>query len=132
MASKKPIKPRKAGRQSQISEDFLTLLLDEVQAARAELAALRSLVEKKIMPSVQDLTDKLTALQTAVDAAEQRADDRDAALTQKLADLQAAFDALQASGASIPQATIDSVQASIDDLNAFAAAAPETIVPPAP
>jgi len=126
MASKKKARRSTSAR---ISEDFLTLILDEVQAARAEIAALNT-QGARIMATVAELTQKLTDLQTAIDAAEQRADDRDAALVQKLADLQAAFDALQASGVVIPQATLDSVQASIDDLNAFAAAAPETVVPP--
>jgi uncharacterized protein YlxW (UPF0749 family) len=123
MAAKKPIKPIKPikpGKQGQISEDFLTLLLDEVQAARAEIAELKT-QGAHIMATFQEQLDKL---QTSVDAAEQRADDRDAALTQKLADLQAAFDALKASGAAPTEAQLAQMQASIDDLDAFATTPP--------
>lgn len=81
------------------------------------------------MATVAELTAQLARLQTSVDAAEQRADDRDAAVQAKLDALQAAYDALVAAGADIPQAQMDALQTAIDDLDQFATTPP--ITPPA-
>jgi hypothetical protein len=70
-------------------------------------------------------------LQKSVDAAEQRADDRDAALQAKLDALQAAFDALVAGGGGGTPAQQAQLQAAIDDLDAFATTPPIVPIPPA-
>ena len=120
-----PPKPKK-GKPDPLDEARFTLLLKEVQAARREIAALHK-QGKTIMATVAELNQKIADLQAAIDAAEARADARDAALAHALADLQAAFDALKAAGADIPQASIDAVDASIADLNAFAVPTPPIV-----
>ena len=120
-----PSKPKK-GKPDPLDEARFTLLLKEVQAARREIAALHK-QGKTIMAT---FSEQLAQLQKSVDAAEQRADDRDAALTKKLADLQAAFDALVAGGGVTPEQQA-ALQAAIDDLDAFAVTPPIVPIPPA-
>ena len=124
-----PTAKLKKGKPDPLDEARFTLLLKEVQAARREIAALHK-QGKTIMTT---FSEQLAQLQKSVDAAEQRADDRDAALTKKLADLQAAFDALVAGGGVTPEQQA-ALQAAIDDLDAFAVTPPivgggETPVP---
>jgi len=121
-----PTAKLKKGKPDPLDEARFTLLLKEVQAARREIAALHK-QGKTIMTT---FSEQLAQLQKSVDAAEQRADDRDAALTKKLADLQAAFDALVAGGGVTPEQQA-ALQAAIDDLDAFAVTPPIVPIPPA-
>jgi chromosome segregation ATPase len=147
MPGKKPPKPTQKPTDAKLAEDWFALLLDEVQAARAEIADLHA-QGVQIMATLADLqAEAVTLKQTVADAvariqahedAESTADAalqaQVATLTQLNTDLQTEIDALKAGGTDT--AALDALLASYKDVEASVQAidpapppAPETPVP---